>query len=373
LSIWEELGFYLGRDEDGLMPTIRDVAERAGVATMTVSRVINDSGYVSDETRAKVEAAIAELGYVPNMLGPSLRFNQTFTLALVLADITNPFWTTIARGVEDAAQANGFSVILCNTDESAEKQEQYLTMLLKRRIDGILLSPVCSAPEPVELIQKHGTEVVVLDRTVPGVEVDVVRGDSIGGAYQLTHHLLELRHRHVVILTGPRDVSTSSERVQGYQRAMAEAGLEGSAESILWGNYTGSSGYEMANLALAAKPRPTALIAANNVIAIGALRAIRDAKLRVPKDISIVAFDDIPEAINADPFLTVAVQPAYQIGYQATRLLLNRLDRDEPEEPVHILLPTELVVRRSSGPPPAPPRGDAGGVPVMVTRDGFIG
>ena len=129
------------------MPTIRDVAKLAGVAPITVSRVINRSGYASQETRKQVEAAIEELGYVPNMLGPSLRFKQTMTLAMVITDITNPFWTTVTRGVEDVAQANGYSTILCNTDESEEKQEQYLQMLLRRRIDGILLVPASSSPE----------------------------------------------------------------------------------------------------------------------------------------------------------------------------------------------------------------------------------
>ena len=143
------------------MPTIREVAQKAGVAPITVSRVINDSGYVSASTRQKVQAAIDELGYVPNMLGPSLRFQQTMTLAVVITDITNPFWTTVTRGVEDVAQANGYSTILCNTDESEAKQEQYVQMLLRRRIDGILLVPACSDAEAIELIQKQGIPVVV--------------------------------------------------------------------------------------------------------------------------------------------------------------------------------------------------------------------
>ena len=165
------------------MPTIRDVAKQAGVAPMTVSRVINNSGYVSEDTRTRVEEAISRLGYVPNMLGPSLRFNQTNTLALVLTDITNPFWTTVARGVEDAAQETGYSVILCNTDESEAKQDQYLTMLLKRRIDGILLVPSTSTSNVVQTIKNQGVKVVVLDREVNDTEVDVVEGDSVGGAY----------------------------------------------------------------------------------------------------------------------------------------------------------------------------------------------
>jgi LacI family transcriptional regulator len=335
------------------MPTIRDVAEKAGVATMTVSRVINDSGYVSDETRAKVESAIRELGYVPNMLGPSLRFNQTYTLALVVTDITNPFWTTVTRGVEDAAHERGYSVILCNTDESPEKQAQYLNMLLKRRIDGILLAPACSLPDSVRLIQQQGSVVVVIDRTVPDVEVDIIRGDSIEGAYQLTKHLLDLGHRRIVILTGPQDVSTSSERVTGYRRAITEAGLQLLEDAVYWGSYTGQSGFTMARLALSAKPCPTAIFAANNFIANGALKAIREMGLRIPEDVSVVSFDDFPEMIYADPFLTAATQPTYDMGYQATQILLDRLSNIGTQEYANILLPTEIVIRCSSGPPPA--------------------
>lgn len=333
------------------MPTIRDVAKRAGVATMTVSRVINNSGYVSEATRAKVEAAVEELGYVPNMLGPSLRFNQTNTLALLVTDITNPFWTTIARGAEDAAHSKGYSVILCNSDESPEKQEQYLAMLLKRQIDGILLAPACSAAEPVELIKKQGVPVVVLDRSVPVSDVDIIRGDSFGGASQMTKYLLDLGHRQIAILSGPQAVSTSSDRVAGYRQALLEAGLQPNEDNIFWGHYTPTSGYNMTQKILAATSRPTAIFAANNFIAIGALRALRDAGFQVPVDMSVVSFDDIPETISIDPFLTVVTQPTYEMGYRAAELLLTRLASEGPTEYQSILLPTEIIVRRSSAHP----------------------
>jgi LacI family transcriptional regulator len=333
------------------MPTIRDVAKRAGVATMTVSRVINNSGYVSDATRAKVEKAVAELGYVPNMLGPSLRFKQTNTLALVLTDITNPFWTTVARGAEDAAHLKGYSVIFCNTDESPEKQEQYLTMLLKRRIDGILLAPACSSPNSVQLIQKQGVAIVVLDRSVPVADVDIIRGDSTSGAYMLTRHLLDLGHTHIMMLTGPRDVSTSYERVTGFRQALQEAGLEPETDNVVWGEYTHESGRKMSEHVLASIPRVTAIIAANNFIAIGALRAIRDAGLQVPEDISLVSFDDLPEALSAEPFFTNVAQPTYEMGFQATEILIARMSGNGSEDFRSILLPMELIVRQSSGPP----------------------
>lgn len=335
------------------MPTIRDVAKRAGVASMTVSRVINDSGYVSDETRAKVEAAILELGYVPNMLGPSLRFNQTKTIALIITDITNPFWTTVARGAEDAANEDAYSVILCNTDESLEKQEQYVDMLLKRRIDGILFVPADDSPDSVEMIRSQNVNVVVLDRQIPGVEnLDLVRGDSFGGAYDLALHLVELGHKDIAILSGPKHISTSIERVSGFSQAMRESGLDHNLNNIYWGSFSQSVGFDIAMKALQSMPRPTALLAVNNFIANGALRAVAAAGLMVPDDVSVVSFDDIPENINPTPFLTVAVQAAYDMGYQAAKLLLARLSDEGPDECQEIILPTRIVVRSSTAPPP---------------------
>lgn len=334
------------------MPTIRDVAKQAGVAPMTVSRVINNSGYVSEDTRTRVEEAISRLGYVPNMLGPSLRFNQTNTLALVLTDITNPFWTTVARGVEDAAQEAGYSVILCNTDESEAKQDQYLTMLLKRRIDGILLVPSTSTSNVVQTIKNQGVKVVVLDREVNDTEVDVVEGDSVGGAYQLTRYLIELGHQHIAILSGPQNVSTSSQRVAGFCQAIEEANLTHNTANIYWGEFSQTLGHEMVRRALQSTPRPTAFLAVNNFIANGALQALREMNIRVPEDVSVVSFDDIPVSINPMPFLTVAAQPAYEMGYQATQLLVARLINAGPETVQKIILPVKILIRQSSGEPP---------------------
>lgn len=331
------------------MSTIRDVAKLAGVAPITVSRVINDTSYVRQETRERVEAAIEELGYVPNMLGPSLRFKQTMTLAMIITDITNPFWTTVARGVEDISQANGYSTILCNTDESEGKQEQYLQMLLRRQIDGILLVPASNSPDPIRLIQKQNIPVVVLDRRVLDVEVDTVRTDSEEGAYQLTKHLLSLGHRQITMLTGPQSVSTANDRVEGYCRALNEIGLELCDTQIYWGNFTQESGHEMTREALAATPKPTALFAANNFVAIGAIRALQELDLQVPENIALVAFDDIPLALNINPFLTVANQPAREMGKQAARLLLERIKGEADRPCQQIMLPTEMIIRSSSG------------------------
>ena len=191
-----------------------------------MSRVINHSGYSSQDTRERVEAAIAELEYVPNRLARSLRSKRTNTLALILTDITNPFFTTVARGVEDTASDAGFTVVFCNTDESETEEQKYLQVVLQQQVDGILLVPARSTPESVEMIQKQGTPVVVLDRKMPpDTEVDVVRCENVEGAYQLVKLLIGLGHRQIAVLSGPKIVSTAEDRVVGYQQAMSEAGL----------------------------------------------------------------------------------------------------------------------------------------------------
>ena len=328
------------------MTTLQDVAKLAGVSRMTVSRVINDSGYVNEKTRERVQRAIAELDYVPNALARSLRFKQTKTLALIISDITNPFFTTLARSVEDAASEQGFSVIFCNTDESRDKETEYLSVVVQKQVDGVLLVPAFSSLESVKFLQDCGVPFVVLDRRVPGQDVDVVRCDSELGAYQLTRHLLDLGHRRIAALSGSRQVTTAADRVAGYRRALVEAGLEEQAIEY-YGDYTAKSGYEMAKQALATV-QPTALFGANNFIIIGALRALKEANLRVPEDISVVAFDDLLEVTGLEPFLTVIRQPAYDLGQRATSLLLDRLSGAELSDPHEILLPTQLIIRQSS-------------------------
>ncbi len=331
------------------MSTIRDVAKLAGVAPITVSRVINNSDYVKQETRARVEAAIDELGYIPNTLGLSLRSKQTMTLAVVITDITNPFWTTVTRGVEDVAQANGYSTILCNTDESEDKQEQYLQMLLRRRIDGILLVPSSSNPDPIKLIKKQNVPVVLMDRHVSEVDVDVVRSDSEEGAYLITNHLLSLGHQKIAILSGSQSVSTSIDRVNGYSRARHDAGLSKNDEKIFWGEFTQESGYKMTQEVLAEFPEITALVAANNFIAIGAMKLLNEKGIRVPEEIAIVTVDDIPSTFIITPFFTVATQSALEMGKQAAQLLLNRIIGVADAPCQEIILPVQMTIRTSSG------------------------
>jgi LacI family transcriptional regulator len=199
------------------------------------------------------------------------------------------------------------------------------------------------------MLQHNGTPVVVLDRRIPQAQADVVRGDSEGGAYQLTRLLLGLGHHCIAMLTGPKNVSTSADRVAGYRRALREAGFARRQQMVFFGDFRQASGYQMARQALAAQPRPTALVAANNFITIGALKALQEAGLGVPQDMALVGFDDLPPAMLAFPFFTVATQPSYEMGQTGTRLLLERLENPATRPYKEIILPTEVIVRQSSG------------------------
>jgi LacI family transcriptional regulator len=281
-------------------------------------------------------------------LGQSLRFSRTNTLALIVSDITNPFWTTVVRGVEDAASEADINVVLCNTDENPAKQNRYISLLLQRQVDGFLLVPSQTTPDALLLIQQQGVPVVVLDRRVSGTEVDVVRCDSEGGAFELVQHLIGFGHRRIACIAGPQHISTSVQRVIGYQRALVKAGLKVDPALVGYGEFTQESGYCLTQELLNITPPPTAWFAANNFIAIGVLRALRRAGLRVPDDMSVVAFDDLPLGLLIEPFLTVAAQPAYDMGYQAAELLLRRIgDRAADLPPQEIVLPVQIMVRAS--------------------------
>ncbi|MCU0512956.1 MAG: LacI family transcriptional regulator [Anaerolineae bacterium] len=334
------------------MPTIRDVARRAGVAPITVSRVINNAGYISEATRQRVEQAIAELHYVPNSLSRSLRFKKTDTIAFIVSDITNPFWTTVTRGIEDASSEHGFNVILCNTDENPAKQDNYVTVLLQKQTDGFLLVPAGENAGVVQRIQKQQVPLVVIDRHLKDVTVPVVRSDSPGGMYRLTQYLLQLGHRRIAMLSGSMLISTGRQRVEGYRRAMQDAGLPLEEHLVLCGEFKQESGYRMTRQILQTlHPAPTALLAGNNFIAMGILRALDDLGLRVPEDISVAGFDDLPHYLPAEPALTVVAQQPYELGLQAARLLIGQITGHHSAGQEEIVLPVELLIRQSCRPP----------------------
>jgi LacI family transcriptional regulator len=338
------------------MVTIRDVAKLAGVAPITVSRVINDSEEVNPATRQRVKKAVEELNYVPNILAKSLRSKRSHTIALVVSDVTNPFYTTIARGVEDTAAQSGFHVILCNTDENPDKEANYINILLQRRVDGIIISPTTDNRKQLASLKRQQVPCVLIDRQVPGCKSDVVRCDSREGARRLIWHLLHLDHRRIAMISGPRGISTADDRVEGYCQALRERGLPVEERLIKRGGYKQTSGYQLTQELLKDQPRPTAIFAANNFIAVGALQALREAGLNVPEDMALVCFDDIPQASLIYPFLTVVAQPAYEMGKVAAELLLERLAGKRNRKVREVMLETELIVRKSCGQELAPAR-----------------
>ena len=333
---------------------IRDVARLAQVAPITVSRVVNNSGRISPETRLRVEAAIRQLNYIPNTLSQSLRYQKTNMIALIVTDITNPFWTTMVRGVEDACSEHNLSVIVCNTDEKQPKLDNYIHLLLQRQIDGLIIVPTEGYDgQMLENIITSRVPCILLDRILPNRPgLTVVRSDSITGGYLLTKHLFDLGHRQIMMLSGSRDVSTAVERAEGYRRAVGDMGLPLSEDLIHFGKFTQQSGYEMTLAMLQnVHPRPTAVVTANNFIAFGAQTALEEQGLRIPQDISLATFDDLPLQINPKPFLTSIVQNPYHMGQEAVQRLTGLLeDGDEPHAE-DIILPVELIIRGSTAKP----------------------
>ncbi|MDQ5851701.1 MAG: LacI family transcriptional regulator, partial [Chloroflexota bacterium] len=327
------------------MVTIQDVAAHAGVSAMTVSRVINKHARVASGTRRRVEQSISELGYVPNALARGLIQGRTRTIALIVSDISNPFFTEIARGVEDVAQRNGYAVILGNSDESTEKERLYVNAMLSNRTDGLLIAAAGrESRKTLDFLDKRGTRFVLIDRDVEGVQADAVVGDSVGGARMLTEHLIALTHRRIGLVAGPLEVSTARDRLRGYQEALRAHHIALDGTLVVESDYKRQGGYRAAQqlLALPIGQRPSAVLASNNFLAVGVIEGLRAARVKVPEDIAVVCFDDLELASALDPFLTVAAQPARTFGTVATQFLLERLEGTESLPRRKVVLPPEL-------------------------------
>ena len=331
------------------MATLREVARRAGVSIATVSYVLNGTRRVRPEVEARVWEAVAALGYRPNRVARGLRRRRTHVLGLIVPDSANPFFAEVARGLEDASFAAEYRLILCNSDGDPLKEQRYLEVLLEQRVDGIALVSASAAPLHLSTLQASGVPFVVVDRDLPGLEADCVLADNLQGGYLATRHLLERGHRRIACITGPSDLTPSADRVRGYRQAMAEAGIEPPDLWIRRGDFRAESGYQAARFFLSLPPglRPTAIFACNDLMAIGALRAIGEAGLAVPRDIALVGFDDITLAAYVIPPLTTVAQPTYEMGRLAGELLIQRIqERGRP--PARPPLPVRLVVRQSA-------------------------
>jgi LacI family transcriptional regulator len=331
------------------LPTISDVADKAGVSPATVSRVIQGAKNVRPATREKVQEAIRELGYVPSAIAQGLRSKRTRSLALVVSDITNTFWTTVARGVEDEAQEHGYSVLLCNTDENLAKQLRYLDLLISQQVDGVIIAPYDSDPTHLDKLRQRNIPTVLIDRRIDDWDADSVYGDSVSGARALVQHLIKLGHRRIAVISGPATTSTAEDRVTGYCMALTEAAIPIEPGLIRRGEYRSSKGMELTAELLDEGLNPSAIFATNNAIAMGVIDALERRGLRIPQDIALVSFDDLPNTSHLFPFLTVVAQPAYDMGINAAQLLLSRLNSEVELRPRHVVLPSRLIVRHSCG------------------------
>jgi LacI family transcriptional regulator len=326
--------------------TISDVASRAGVSTATVSRALNGKSTVDPELAARVLAAAEELGYQPNGPARNLRRQAAAVLALIISDVENPFFTAIARGVEDVAHTVGYSVVLCNADENADKERRYVDVAIQERVAGVIVSPTSTATNIDPLINR-GTPLVAVDRPLPDRPSDTVLVDTRLAAKEATDHLLAQGYDRVGCITGPAGVRTADDRLAGYRDALRAARVKGSPRLVRRTEFKAAGANKAAQELLSQPEPPEALLVANSAMAIGVLAALSERSLRPGTDVGVVAFDDVPWAELVDPPLTVVAQPAYEIGTVAAQLLLARIS-DNARAATTTTLAARLIERGSS-------------------------
>jgi LacI family transcriptional regulator len=337
--------------------TITDVARLAGVSTASVSRFL--SGQRVRE-HAAIENACRELNYRPNAIARSLRSGQTRSIGVVVPDITNPYYAAVVKGVQDVTLDGPYHVFLSSTEESAERQHDVLVELAGR-VDGLILIPATEQSEPSRELQQSRIPAVLVDREADDLQgFDSIVVDNAGGARMAAEHLLELGHERIAIIGGPLDTTPGRERHAGFTSALAAAGVELDPAHDEDGRFNTEGGYQAALRLLGGRPAPTAIFSANNLMTIGVLRAISELGVRVPDELSLIAFDDLDLGPLLTPPLTCISRPTEAQGALAMRLLLRRLeasDRDAPREATRIVMDVSLTRRGSTGPAPKRGRG----------------
>lgn len=332
------------------MANLKDVAKKAGVSTATVSRVINGDNRVLMETRHKVQKAIKELDYRPSRVAQRLRSKgkESKLIGLVLPDIENPFYVDMVRGIEIAAYDKGYSVIIGNFSQNKARSEMYIDILKAEGVNGFIVAPVGNKdPKVMELI-KSGYQVTCVDRDIEGVEVDTVKVNNEEAAYEAIKHLINLGHKRIGHVGGQWDIPTTKARIVGYKRALRESGIPIEDKLIIAKSSNFQSGVEATSVFLEMDQPPTALFTGNNLLTLGALRAIHARELNIPKDIAIIGFDDMYWSESLNPPLTAVHQDGFEIGRRATELLLNRMV--EPSRPcIKVILDAKLRIRKSCG------------------------
>jgi LacI family transcriptional regulator len=323
--------------------TMHQIAREAGVSLGTVSHVINGTAVVRDPLRQRVLKAVKALGYEPNELSRGLRLNKTNMIGMIIPDITNPFFPGVVRGVEDVAYKESYRLVLCNTDSDPVKERVYLGQLKSFLPAGILIIP---SPDSTIAENLSGPPVVCVDRRPDGWVGDCVTVANREGAYKAAQHLIEMGHRRIGVIAGPSHLTNAVERLGGFLQALKDAAIPIAPEYIQEAHFDRTSGYTSAMRLLQLLPRPTAIFATNDLMAMGALLAIRDNKLACPREVSVISFDGLDLTELTEPALTTVYQPGYQLGYAAARLLLERIN-GSTDPAKEIVLDTELRVRHS--------------------------
>ncbi|MEC4727537.1 substrate-binding domain-containing protein [Shewanella sp. D64] len=326
------------------MATIRDVAKLAGVSTTTVSHVLNKTRFVSAEGKAKVENAVMQLNYVPNIVARSLKGGSSRVLGMLVTDSNNPFYADLIQWVDQVAYRHGYNLILCNTQGNRERAKDYMSMLSQRRVDGMLMMSSDARQLPVS---SYGTmPMVMMDSGPERAGYDRILDDSEQGGYMATKHLLAAGHRSIGLLAGPLEKSNSQNRIAGYRRAMAEANADVDEGWIQSGEFTYEGGVTAMTELLKQQKTVTAVFASNDLMAMGAIRVAGEHGLTIPQDLSMIGYDDIPGAKYFNPPLTTMRQPLELMAEQAIAMLLARMETPEREGQRTLLTPT-LIIRDS--------------------------
>jgi len=331
--------------------TINDVAARAGVSKTTVSHYLNgryDS--MSKETRENIAQVVEELGYRPNALARSLKQKKTHTIGAIVANILNPFSTSIIRGVEDYCNQHGFSLILCNADEDPVKEREYLEVLADKQVDGLIINTTGHNNDLIKNLNLH-LPVVLIDRKVPEINTDTVTSDSRKGVQLMIDHLIKLGRSEIAFFTMPyHEVSPRTERVLGYRQALASHGIACKPHLLVETVLDEAAVIRAVETVLASPEPPAAIFGANNLMTMAVVKALKKLNISIPRDIAVVGFDDWDWAELIDPPVTVVSQPTYAMGQEAATLLIKRLkSKRNSRKPAVILFDPELVIRKSCG------------------------